>query len=482
VARRAVGILLGIAVVLCVASLWFTAPHHRGDATSESSLACLDDRVCDSMSMPRCNDVVVDETLLQYGRWTVQGGPSLAAANSSADRSRSRLVWVERHDSLWCRPELHTASPSHTPPLAMLIGHSQQRMLAFAYCRGAVGRSCNHEAAEPAKEAATVVESLRELGSVIVVDDGSSTVARVCGGESCAKPFAILFAVSCGGYGQPERRPPKTCPPLADRLIAIYVKSQFSLAYETVEGPTPLRVLRHMLQSSPQGVLRSRRIAGLLYGRGAWDLQYNDTQPLDLAEAVLTDLITLTSEVSSFAAAGGTSIPRLLVQPPHANHPVSPAKPIAAPRRRWLNSCRSPFRTESYRSAMRLAAMELNEHHSSADRQWLLFDPITITRSAATSKAQGVDRDALVDASGHHYTDAVLAVSASKLRQLLLGSPVPMRRDVFTRPNQPAWKPSELCGRRALACVMPAACPRGGCPQVNRSHCAALYGPSEPAS
>jgi hypothetical protein len=115
---------------------------------------------------------------------------------------------------------------------------------------------------------------------------------------------------------------------------------------------------------------------------------------------------------------------------------------------------------------MRLAAMELNEHQPSADRQWLLFDPITITRSAATAKAQGVDRDAIVDASGHHYTDAVLAVSASKLRQLLQGSPVPMRRAVFTHPNQPAWKPSELCGRRALACVMPAACPRGGCPQV----------------
>lgn len=356
-------------------------------------------------------------------------------------RRGSNWMWVELcSSSRGCVPTItphNRAAVSAASEPLLFVGHSHQRQLSFAACDalvfgGVAEPGCNHyrnrlregsNVHRPsACRAAFAANFPRPQGfRVTSHDDLVTEVVRVANLSSPAKPIIVVVLRSCGSHGQ--------CA-LDDwwrRVVTVYIKSQFAIP------PWALRVL--------DAPLKRVAFRTLLYGRGAWDLQYNDTQPHELVRQVTRDVSALAS------AASRTDGSVFALYLPHANHPlladakVNLAKPKET--QNWLNTCRGRSRTIAYRTALREAFL------GSTTR---LLDVWSMTNSPLVPKS------GLVDASGHHYSKSLLEFAAGKLLLARYSTPrgpscsACMPMEGFSRRDVEGWQSVALCDRVAHWC------------------------------
>lgn len=331
--------------------------------------------------------------------------------------------WLERigNSTPGCvvGPETRTAasSASSRPSFVLFVGHSHVRLLMFAAC----------------------AQQLR----VPTCERSSGRISVARGGRRADRPDWITVQVnSSSSIGGPTLL-----------LAYAFVKSTFAPSNAAWDNISALA--------------QRRRPSAVVYGRGAWDLQYNDTAAADFVDAYAATLRRLATIV---AADGEEAATRLVVYVAHANH-ANTNFTLSARVRAWLNACRSEARTLQLRALTRCAVADATSVGSGGTVPIVAFDVFAMSAAPAAK--------AFVDSSGHHFTGPLLRAAARKLGAVLtlpVGSGANQTvgvcpRDLFDGRRGLLGAEHPLCGRDAYRCHIQ----DGGSLRATPA-CTALYG------
>lgn len=143
-------------------------------------------------------------------------------------------------------------------------------------------------------------------------------------------------------------------------LLFTFIKSLFHLERQRVLDHAVPTTLNHPLSESnesvglPSGAFHnngSRSYRQVVYNRGAWDMQYNDTSPRDLATAIEADTAWLRENFDSAIISVLTT---------HHVFPVAKGAGFGAKWRRWVKACNNSPRVHELRKATLCGITRLN--------------------------------------------------------------------------------------------------------------------------